>query len=985
MLFPNCANLALFLQEHKSTPSPLCFIEPTSNNKTLTMSHYQVDAEGDIAMMDADSSQPRHIAIPRPRLGGIVKNLSTVFQTVRPVVEPTFCVISGGIQQGVKRSSESAINYCSRLLTGWIDPHHSRDDNLTVKRFKRLPLNPNKATNPFVERPDALPVEWIKALPKGHFKWTDQPLAYLGENNHATLINFIGDFIMGIQANNYCSFDGIGEAVDPLNVPQEISEELQRLAKNEPLSVVLHNYMMKERLEQDTEIPHLFTTRKIWKSLEKFREVHEQMYGKHGRLAILKAYGRRPYGPIDFPYDSMGQSSLQTRCSFLDCVNLLRFLLSQRDAFRNMFPVETAVGIIADIDAAHKDELPPSYVDWPGKYQESYPGTFPDDTVDRLLFETVSVEEFNPTRKWDHDHLSPGKHITAADYDTPRRNAVRKNEIYYDSRGRPRAVKSHLRPENTRPAQRKQVKWMSGNVAYYQSSDNVPLPKREVPPPSSPVDRELTPPPSSPVSHAPIETAASASPSTAIPLVLEANTAPATVAAPTADAALPAIISSTAITGSVSSPDLTAEVFPAAAPPPVMATSSVAIAPPASFQVPTAPLVVMQQMTPQAAQQPAEEPTEEQREVRTFPIRSEQSMIEELAKIHARKPRSTKPKWKTLDDFFSHDDKGLFGRLRQMNISSEKAVDLEIREQLEQDGILRAKCEAERIAKEKLRLEEEANLRAEEERRLAEQREQEAEDRRLAESGELRAPHRSIIPDLSVDWTDKAMHTLQARNNAELAKSPDGTVLQRKDFVTVVTQNQWLNDEIVNATLLHLGNYVNQKAGIKNTRVRTPKIQIFNSFVGKNLDDGRPPTERMLRRAGIRRENFLDIETILFPLCRGSHWTIVAVRPKHRQIHHLDSLNSRRDQALVNKVNNWIRGVLGDDYIESEWKADTLASPRQSNMDDCGVHTITNGICIGLGIKPSSYSASMMPTQRLHLAAVLLNGGFDNEFTLDGI
>ncbi|PSR79138.1 hypothetical protein BD289DRAFT_339659, partial [Coniella lustricola] len=191
---------------------------------------------------------------------------------------------------------------------------------------------------------------------------------------------------------------------------------------------------------------------------------------------------------------------------------------------------------------------------------------------------------------------------------------------------------------------------------------------------------------------------------------------------------------------------------------------------------------------------------------------------------------------------------------------------------------------------------------------------------------------------------------------------------------------QWLNDEIINATLLHLGVYINQRAGIKNTRLETPKIQIFNSFIGTNLAENKPITERMMRRVGIRKDNLLDIETILVPICRNKHWTLIVVRPRHREVFHLDSMSHNGDMGLKKRARDWIRSILGDAFVESEWSFRAISSPPQSNCDDCGMHVITNGICIGLGIDPSAYTSADMPLQRLRVAAVLLNGGFKDDF-----
>lgn len=858
------------------------------------MNHFQVDDEGDVQM--SGETPPRRIAQPCPRLGGVVKNLSIAYQKVRPIVDPPLRFVTDGIQRGVKRSADSLLEARDRFFTAWVETRQSRDDGLIIKRFKRLPIDPIKTSNPHAQRSNPLPVAYLKSLSKDQFRWTKDAYAHLGQKNHDLVTNFFNDFSIGMKANNFVTFDGIQRALDPREIPDEISAQIRTYSKNEPLSIVLHNhminYMVKKSPEDVPENPHNEASLKLWETLHLFKEVYLDVYEKTGRLAIQKAYGLKPYGPLEYPYESLGRCPLVGRSKLIDCINLLQFFLSQRDAFNQMFPVETIGGIIADFDAVHKDEPAPSHVDWPGKYQRG-PGTYPNDVTDKLLFETVPLRDFEPTRRWDHQHPSPSKNITAADYDTPHRNAMQKNTIYFDAKGQARATKTHLKKEHAGPVQKKQARFMSSPVAWYATSNNVPVQNRE-PASSSPSPESTT---------------------TFIPVTPTRQTG--------------ANRFNTRLTWTM------------------------------------------------------QKANEEAQELGEPPIYGNG-----LPRLTERKS----PKYKDIDDFFANDDKGPFGKGLPLRISTEKAADLEIRQQLEQDGSLRAQREIERIAEEKRRFAEEQRLKAEQERlraeqelRLAEARLQEEEDRRVAESGELRVPHRTIIPSMSIDWTDRATHTLHARSNAELARSPDGTVLQRKDFETVVPENQWLNDEIVNATLLHLGNYVNQKAGIKNTRVRTPKIQIFNSFVGKNLDEGRPLTERMLRRAGIRKDNFLDIETILIPLCRGKHWTIVGIRPRHRQIYHLDSLNSSADQALVAKVIEWIRGFLGDDYIEDEWRVETLSSPRQSNFDDCGVHTITNGICLGLGINPSSYSASMMPRQRLHLAAVLLNGGFHQDFTLDGI
>lgn len=839
----------------------------------------------------SDATTPRRIVQPRPRLGGVVKDLSFAYQSVRPIVDhPAVRVIAGGIQRGVKRGADSILEARDRFFNSWVETRQSRDDGLVIKRFKRLPIDTKKSSNPHAQRSDPLPVAYLKSLPSDQFRWTDDAKIYLGEKNHALVIHFVSEFIAGMQGNYFLRFDGIQHAVDPRRVPDEVSAAIHAYSKNEALSVVLHNHLIDQENkglfeeDDDRETRHRMSSEKLIKDLYLFQRIHDEVYSKEGRLTVHKACGLKPYGPIEYPYEKFGQTALFAHFQLMECISVLQFLLSQRDAFNQKFPVAVVGGILADLDAIHKDEPAPSYVDWPGKIHRDCPGSYPEDVMDNLLFETVPARDFEPTRLWDHQHLSPSK---PNNYDTPHRNAMQKNEIYYDENGEARAKKGHLKKENAGPAQKKRARFMSSPVAWYKPSTNVPVQKKELEAPS---------------------------------------------------------------------------LFQATTPAPA---------------VDTTPAIETVQQTG------VDGPN-------TTDSTSSMQHADKLAERLAKKPiygRQRPSKYKNIDDFFAHDDKGPFGKGLTLKISTEKVEDLEIRQQLEQEGIYRTAQEVKRIAEEARLKAEEERERAEEELRLAEQRRLEEEDRRLAEAGELRAPHRAIIPNLSTEWTDKVMRILHARDSAELAKSPEGVSLKKKDFATVIQENQWLNDEIVNSSLMHFGNYVNQKAGIKNTRIhaQTPKIHVFNSFVGKNLFDGRPPSERQLRRAGIKKDNFLDVETILFPFCRGYHWTIIAVRPKHRKIYHLDSLSPRPNLDFIARVDDWVRKLLQEAYIDNDWKLETLASPRQSNSDDCGVHTITNGICLGLGIEPSAHDASMMPQQRLHLAAVLLNEGFSQDFTLDGI
>ncbi|KAF5019756.1 hypothetical protein F66182_8228 [Fusarium sp. NRRL 66182] len=286
---------------------------------------------------------------------------------------------------------------------------------------------------------------------------------------------------------------------------------------------------------------------------------------------------------------------------------------------------------------------------------------------------------------------------------------------------------------------------------------------------------------------------------------------------------------------------------------------------------------------------------------------------------------------------------------------------------------------------------EEARLAAEEARLAAEaaQREEEEKARkeleeRLARSGGLRIPNQTFVAPVSPEWHRKALDTLRAAGTTSLAKSAEGVDLRKHDFTKVVIANEWLNDEIVNASLVWLDRAINQAAGIKDVKRNTRKILAMGSFFWKRLQEqGVHSTQRTLRRYGVEKRNFLDIDIILLPICEHSHWTLLAVRPSKRTVAHLDSINARGNSSYTSRAMAWIKDILEEKFIKDEWKVLTHEAPLQNNGHDCGVHTITNAMCLSLGLSPiDSYTAQDMPTQRIRIACMLLNGGFKGDFDL---
>lgn len=350
------------------------------------------------------------------------------------------------------------------------------------------------------------------------------------------------------------------------------------------------------------------------------------------------------------------------------------------------------------------------------------------------------------------------------------------------------------------------------------------------------------------------------------------------------------------------------------------------------------------------------------------------------------KPVEKKREPATLEEFFAADDDDL-------EISIVKLEQIQIDRQIRDDfvgGVRRSKeekrqREEEAARREKQRLIEEERRRKEEERR----RELEAQwakeaDEQFALTG-LRRPNRPLITGLSGDWNDRVTGAATANPAADLVKTLEGQPLKRRDFEEMLLPpTAWLNDNIIIGSILHVADYVNKAKGATG---QDPKCTAFTSFFWPRLmSHGPGACNRLLRRAGLRKGSLLNIDTILIPICDQSHWTLAVIRPGRRTVSHIDSMRSGAGDARVkSKLLELMRFILEDEFVEADWSAVDYAAPRQTNGWDCGVFTITNAICMALGLNPRfTYTERELTLQRRRLAAMLLNEGFKGDFTLDG-
>lgn len=369
-------------------------------------------------------------------------------QRVAPMVEPAFAVAANGLKHGIKRAAEFAIYKPFAIAAqAYIEIKHSTDDGLAIKRFKRLPIARRKKTS-LARVTNTLPVQLLKQLPAKEFDWSTDPLSHLGARNHQRARVFMEGIAKSMKNSEYAYFSNINHVLDMRALPQSAMALLQHHDKHAGLSVLLHNHMITFFDKND---PETFK-QSGFDLLEKLGDlfsVHRHTYYDGGRIPSYKMLHLKPTGPIEIPYEEHGTLAHYERLKLMNCINTIQFILAERNCFNQTFPVHTFAGMIADLDAIRKDQLPPSYIDWPGKAQLHMPGRYPETEMENMLFDTINFKDYKIDRMWDEWHPSPGKEVTTADYRTPLRKAMQKNELIHDNKGQAQPRKGALKKKLT--------------------------------------------------------------------------------------------------------------------------------------------------------------------------------------------------------------------------------------------------------------------------------------------------------------------------------------------------------------------------------------------------------------------------------------------------------------------------------------------------------------------------------------------------------
>jgi len=194
---------------------------------------------------------------------------------------------------------------------------------------------------------------------------------------------------------------------------------------------------------------------------------------------------------------------------------------------------------------------------------------------------------------------------------------------------------------------------------------------------------------------------------------------------------------------------------------------------------------------------------------------------------------------------------------------------------------------------------------------------------------------------------------------------------------------RWLNDEVINAYLAVLIDYLRRANGNAG-RHDKPKFHAFNTFFFSNLrDKGYSSVSRWAKRAKIGGEALLEVDTVYIPVHNSAHWTLMVVKPTERCIEYFDSLGSASPRHVA-IVKDWLRGELSARFVEEEWSVVPTVSPQQDNGSDCGVFLLSTAKAVAIGIEPQSYGARDIPLLRRKIVAELMAGGLDGDFKPEG-
>ncbi|KAL5360506.1 hypothetical protein BJX96DRAFT_175363 [Aspergillus floccosus] len=240
-------------------------------------------------------------------------------------------------------------------------------------------------------------------------------------------------------------------------------------------------------------------------------------------------------------------------------------------------------------------------------------------------------------------------------------------------------------------------------------------------------------------------------------------------------------------------------------------------------------------------------------------------------------------------------------------------------------------------------------------------------------------PEGPAVRPLPGIWARRVADAMAQPSNRQIATTLAGDPLTKRDLATCYTPMAWLNDEVINAYMALIVDYLRRTHG-NSGRHDKPRFHAFNSFFFSSLrDKGYQGVRRWASRAKIGGENLLNVDVVFVPVHNSAHWTLIVVKPSERTIEHFDSLGSLSPRH-VKLIKDWLKNELGGRYVEEEWAVLPSVSPQQDNGSDCGAFLLSTAKAVAIGIEPLSYGAADIPLLRRKIVAELMAGGLEGDF-----
>ncbi|CAN8074298.1 unnamed protein product [Agarophyton chilense] len=105
------------------------------------------------------------------------------------------------------------------------------------------------------------------------------------------------------------------------------------------------------------------------------------------------------------------------------------------------------------------------------------------------------------------------------------------------------------------------------------------------------------------------------------------------------------------------------------------------------------------------------------------------------------------------------------------------------------------------------------------------------------------------------------------------------------------------------------------------------------------------------------------------------HWTLGIINFKDKIVAHLDSMGKGGSPEVRENLLRWVRdeaATKGHEFKATEWSADDVVVPQQTNSDDCGVFLCKYADFLSRGWSDFTFSQDHMNYFRARMAHELL-------------